>query len=58
MEMEFAARIQALREGLGLTQAKFADTLNVSQGAVSRWEQGKHAPSESICWPKSPLSPV
>ena len=48
MEMEFAARIQALREGLGLTQAKFADTLIVSQGAVSRWEQGKHAPSEHM----------
>ena len=48
MEMEFAARIQALREGLGLTQAKFAETLIVSQGAVSRWEQGKHAPSEHM----------
>ena len=48
MEMEFAARIQALREGLGLTQAKFADTLIVSQGAVSRWEKGKHAPSEHL----------
>jgi len=48
MEMEFAARIQALREGLGLTQAKFAEVLIVSQGAVSRWEQGKHAPSEHM----------
>lgn len=48
MEMEFAARIQALREGLGLTQAKFAETLVVSQGAVSRWEQGKHAPNEHM----------
>jgi transcriptional regulator with XRE-family HTH domain len=48
MEIEFAARIQALREGLGLTQARFADTLIVSQGAVSRWEQGKHAPSEQV----------
>jgi len=48
MEMAFAARIQALREGLGLTQAKFAETLVVSQGAVSRWEQGKHAPSEPM----------
>ena len=48
MEIEFAARIQALREGLGLTQMKFADTLIVSQGAVSRWEQGKHAPNEQV----------
>jgi len=46
--MELAARIQALREGLGLTQAKFADILIVSQGAVSRWEQGKHAPGERM----------
>jgi transcriptional regulator with XRE-family HTH domain len=48
MEIEFAPRIQALREGLGMTQAKFAATLVVSQGAVSRWEQGKHAPSEQM----------
>ena len=48
MEMAFAARIQALREGLGMTQAKFAKALVVSQGAVSRWEQGKHAPSEHM----------
>ena len=48
MEMEFAASIQALREGLGLTQAKLADTLIVSQGAVSRGEHGKHAPSEHM----------
>ncbi len=48
MEMAFAARIQALREGLGLTQAKFAEVLIVSQGAVSRWEQGKHAPGEHM----------
>ena len=30
MEMELAARIQALRESLGMTQAKFADVLIVS----------------------------
>ncbi len=48
MEMELAARIQALRESLGMTQAKFADVLIVSQGAVSRWEKGKHAPSERL----------
>jgi transcriptional regulator with XRE-family HTH domain len=48
MEMQLATRIQALREGLGLTQAKFADTLIVSQGMVSRWEKGKHAPSEHL----------
>ena len=46
--MELAARIQALREGLGLTQAKFAEVLIVSQGAVSRWEQGKHDPGERM----------
>ena len=48
MEMELAARIQALREGLGMTQAKFAEVLIVSQGTVSRWEKGKHAPSEHL----------
>ena len=48
VDMELAARIQALREGLGMTQARFADVLIVSQGAVSRWEKGKHAPSEQL----------
>ncbi len=48
MEMELGLRIQALREGLGLTQARFAETLQVSQGAVSRWEKGRHAPSEHV----------
>lgn len=48
MEIEFAARIQAVRQGLELNQAKFAEMLAVSQGMVSRWEQGKHAPSEDM----------
>jgi transcriptional regulator with XRE-family HTH domain len=47
-DRELGARIQALREGLGMTQARFADALIVSQGAVSRWEQGKHAPGERM----------
>ena len=57
MEMELGLRIQALREGLGLTQARFAETLHVSQGAVSRWEKGRHAPREHVPGRRSPASP-
>lgn len=35
--------VKALREGLGLSQAKFASALGVSQSVVCRWEK-KGAP--------------
>ncbi|MEE9210374.1 MAG: helix-turn-helix domain-containing protein [Kiloniellales bacterium] len=37
---DLAARIRALRESLGLSQASFAGRVGVDQSNVSRWERG------------------
>jgi DNA-binding transcriptional regulator YiaG len=34
-----------LRRCLGMTQISFAQTLNVNQSTVSRWEKGKSCPT-------------
>lgn len=39
-----AARIRRLRRTMGLSQAVFADTLNVSRETVRAWEQGRREP--------------
>ena len=39
-----AARIRRLRSTMGLSQAVFADALNVSRETVRAWEQGKREP--------------
>ncbi len=43
-----AARIKAARTSLGMTQAKFAAFLGVTQGLVSRWERGLIEPRQDI----------
>ena len=40
--------IAALRKANGMTQQEFADRLNVSNKAVSRWERDECAPDISI----------
>jgi len=42
---EWAQHVKTLREELGLTQADFAKRFEVSQPAVSRWENGTKEPS-------------
>jgi len=37
--------IRLIRDNLGLTQAEFADRLNLSREAVSQWETGRCGPS-------------
>ena len=39
-EYDLAARIRALRDSLGLSQASFANRVGVDQSNVSRWERG------------------
>ena len=39
-----AARIQAIRERLALSQRLFAEALNVSPATVRAWEQGARVP--------------
>lgn len=36
--------IAKLRKSKGMTQAKFADMIHVTQGAVSQWETGRTSP--------------
>ena len=36
--------IARMRKARGLTQAKFADLIHVTQGAVSQWETGRTTP--------------
>lgn len=39
-----AKNIARLRKSKGLTQAKFADMIHVTQGAISQWETGRTSP--------------
>lgn len=40
--------IKELRERAGVTQEQLALRMDVSQGAVSRWESGKTAPQSKL----------
>ena len=42
---EWAQHVEALRRELGLKQVDFAKRFNVTQAAVSRWENGSKEPS-------------
>jgi len=42
--MSFGERLQEVRRSSGLTQEQFAEELNVSRQAVSKWESGKGYP--------------
>jgi len=42
---EWAQRVVALRQKLGLLQVQFADKMAVKQPSVSRWEIGTREPS-------------
>ena len=48
MKRDFARQLIEARMRLGLTQGEFAARIGVSQGAVSRWEKGRHRPSPSV----------
>src|SRR5687768_6019332 len=47
--MDQPARIKALRERLGLTQAALAERLGVSFVSVNRWENGQSRPTP-LAW--------
>ncbi|MBR6585629.1 MAG: helix-turn-helix transcriptional regulator, partial [Firmicutes bacterium] len=40
----FGEKISALRKAKGLTQAQLAESLNVSNKTISRWETGEGYP--------------
>ena len=45
--MEFNEKLQNLRKQKGLTQEELAETLYVSQTAISKWETGHGFPDVS-----------
>ena len=45
---EVGQRISGLRKNLGYSQAEFAERLNVSTQAVSKWETGASLPDVDI----------
>lgn len=49
--MSFGTRLQALRHARGITQEEFAQQLNVSRQAVSKWESSRGYPEmDKILW--------
>ena len=50
-DIDYADRIQAVREEIGATQSQFADRIGVSYVTVNRWENGKNIPNE-LAWEK------
>lgn len=44
-ELHWPSLIRQLRHRLGLTQAGFAEALDIRQASVSRWESGRDSPS-------------
>lgn len=47
---ELGRRLAALREEKGLTQKKLAELLNMSNGTISNYENGVHAPDpHTLC---------
>ena len=53
--MTYAEAIKKLRSKMILTQMEFAEMLQVSFGAVNRWETGKYKPTIKT---KRKLSPL
>ena len=41
----FSTRIKALREDKGLSQSQLAKLTNISQAAISLWEDGQRLPN-------------
>lgn len=42
------AEVAAIRKGLGLSQAEFAEILGVTQATVSRWERDRNIQSLTV----------
>ena len=44
----FSVRLKELREKLGMSQQKFANSFGVAQSTVGMWESGKREPNYEI----------
>ena len=44
---QLGIRLRALREGIGLSQSKFADVIGSTQSSINRYENGQATPTSS-----------
>ena len=45
---QLGMRLRALREGIGLSQSKFADLIGSTQSSINRYENGQATPSVEL----------
>ena len=53
--MSFGEQLQEVRRSNGMTQEQFAEALQVSRQAVSRWESGRSYPEVDRTTPTFPV---
>jgi putative transcriptional regulator len=46
--LEFARRVRVVREGLGLSQAEFAQRFGLSLRSLQEWEQARRLPDMAV----------
>lgn len=46
--LEFARRVREVREGLGLSQAEFAQRFGLSLRSLQEWEQARRLPDMAV----------
>ena len=50
IRQNIAVNISAMRNAAGLTQAQFAEKLNYTDKAISKWERGESVPDIAVLW--------
>lgn len=48
--MDWARRVHARRDAVGLTQSKLAEIVGVTQPTISSLERGRYVPSDDLKW--------
>ena len=50
IRQNIAVNISVMRNAAGLTQAQFAEKLNYTDKAISKWERGESVPDIAVLW--------
>jgi transcriptional regulator with XRE-family HTH domain len=50
IRQNISVNISAMRNAAGLTQAQFAEKLNYTDKAISKWERGESVPDIAVLW--------
>ena len=50
IRQNIATNISAMRNSAGMTQAQFAEKLNYTDKAISKWERGESVPDIAVLW--------